>query len=47
VDEREWARGIWDAWFDEVIPQLDGSGGRPSSALENSHNTSSSGGSDA
>lgn len=27
-DEREWVRGIWEAWFDEVIPQLDGTGGR-------------------
>lgn len=27
-DEREWVRGIWETWFDEVIPQLDGTGGR-------------------
>lgn len=27
-DDREWVRGIWENWFDEVIPQLDGTGGR-------------------
>jgi tetratricopeptide (TPR) repeat protein len=26
--EKEWTREIWCEWFDEVIPQLDGSGGR-------------------
>ena len=32
-DEREWVRGIWNVWFDEVIPQLDGTGGRPNSSV--------------
>ena len=26
--EKEWTRDVWTIWFDEVIPQLDGSGGR-------------------
>jgi tetratricopeptide (TPR) repeat protein len=29
-NEREWVREIWNVWFDEVIPQLDGTGGRKS-----------------
>jgi hypothetical protein len=32
-DEREWVRAIWNEWFDEVIPQYDGTGGRPSSSF--------------
>lgn len=24
AEEREWVRGIWSEWFDEVVPQLDG-----------------------
>jgi tetratricopeptide (TPR) repeat protein len=28
--EKEWTRDIWNEWFDEVIPKLDGSGGRNS-----------------
>lgn len=34
LGDREWTRKIWNIWFDEVIPQLDGTGGRPASALE-------------
>jgi hypothetical protein len=26
--EKEWTRDIWCEWFEEVIPQLDGTGGR-------------------
>lgn len=34
LSEREWTRKIWNSWFDEVIPQLDGTGGRPPSVTE-------------
>lgn len=34
LGDREWTRKIWNFWFDEVIPQLDGSGGRPPSVIE-------------
>ncbi len=42
-DEREWVRGVWEAWFEEVIPQLDGTGGRPSSSLSNEKDSVSDG----
>jgi tetratricopeptide (TPR) repeat protein len=32
--EKEWAREVWTVWFDEVIPQLDGTGGRAGRLLE-------------
>ncbi len=33
-NEREWVRDIWNVWFDEVIPQLDGTGGRKQSEMK-------------
>ncbi len=35
LGDREWTRKMWNIWFDEVIPQLDGTGGRPPSTLDN------------
>lgn len=35
-NEREWTRGIWNKWFDEVIPLLDGTFARdPRNRLTN------------